>query len=362
MFGLPLITISAAGESKFSQGSLLVLPPELSARSKIDWEVSNTTIGWRSDEFGYCSLARLSDSGTTFIVPKIWIDESKPRKTFIGYDQQFSRTQIERYLDELIIREIGYREHAENDFNLLVHDLRRLSTAIYHQATEAKDLIASRRNRQGKINSRVVSEIKDKLTGIIASQTMLKIRTDVLDFEGDPDAAIDSEEVPIYRRVDKVLQCFRPLATSHGIVIEKSGSSYGTSRGPNVFEVIPYVLIDNAIKYAPSGTAVQVRFKEDGDQIVIGFESIGPSISEEEREKIFERGYRGVSAREVTKSGSGIGLYLAKKLISHFHGNISVASIEMSDGRCTNCFDVVLPMTGRVRRVRSHPKRQQRLF
>ena len=54
----------------------------------------------------------------------------------------------------------------------------------------------------------------------------------------------------------------------------------------------------------------------------------GEGISKEEQGKIFNRFYRVDKARTREKGGNGLGLSIAQKLVTSYHGNISVDSVE----------------------------------
>jgi two-component system OmpR family sensor kinase len=83
-------------------------------------------------------------------------------------------------------------------------------------------------------------------------------------------------------------------------------------------------LIDNAIKYTPSGGTVDVSVRQDGTGIVLAVEDSGPGISPEERERVFSRFYRVPGS---TATGSGLGLAIIKA-IAERHG--AVLSLDAS--------------------------------
>src|SRR3546814_7002009 len=85
----------------------------------------------------------------------------------------------------------------------------------------------------------------------------------------------------------------------------------------------------NALKYAPTGSEVLVKFEEKTDEILIRFDSLGPVIGDKEKNRIFERSYRGEAVRGSSLPGSGIGLFAAKTIVeTHFGGKIFVNQIE----------------------------------
>jgi len=355
MHALPLITLDDESAPKFSHGALLTLPPELSDKRYIDQLMRGLQTGWNSDNWGYNTYAQRAINGKLYVVPAIVIKGEKIKKRFVGYDQKFTKEQVELYLDQLIRRDNDYKEHAESDLSLLIHDLRQLSTAIYHQAEEARHLIPSKgKNGFTQLSNDERKQLNAKIHNIIASQTMLKIRTDVLDLEGDPSNAPISKTVPIYKRLYKVRRCFDPISRSKKVVIDMSGSSYGTSVGPRAFEIVPYVLLDNAVKYSRPGDNININAADREDKIVFSVESLGPIIRDDEFDRIFQKGFRGQFARQSSTPGSGIGLYLARQIVDAYSGSITVESVKRS-GRALNIFTVSVPLTGMDR-----PNRKQR--
>lgn len=96
-------------------------------------------------------------------------------------------------------------------------------------------------------------------------------------------------------------------------------------------------LIDNAIKYTPVGGKVSLRaFNEDG-HIHIEISDTGPGIDPTEKERIFDRFYRGEKSR--SSSGNGLGLCLARTLI-HAHGGTITVQSEPKKG---STFIVIFP-------------------
>ena len=85
-------------------------------------------------------------------------------------------------------------------------------------------------------------------------------------------------------------------------------------------------LIDNGIKYTPSGGHVSVAV-ENGDQVaLIRVKDSGLGFSREEAEKVFERFHRTSQARQQNSRGSGLGLSIARSIALAHHGNIVVES------------------------------------
>ena len=83
-------------------------------------------------------------------------------------------------------------------------------------------------------------------------------------------------------------------------------------------------LIDNAVKYSPRESAITVSLEEKNNNIILEVRDEGKGIATDEKEKIFNKFYRtGNSATKAAK-GTGLGLYLTKKIVAQHNGNISM--------------------------------------
>lgn len=83
-------------------------------------------------------------------------------------------------------------------------------------------------------------------------------------------------------------------------------------------------ILDNAVKYSPVGSCILIRVQPLFSFVRIEFEDEGIGISPEERNHIFQRFYRG-SKEEVRKTeGTGVGLYLTRKILEDQGGTVTV--------------------------------------
>jgi two-component system, OmpR family, sensor histidine kinase CiaH len=83
-------------------------------------------------------------------------------------------------------------------------------------------------------------------------------------------------------------------------------------------------LIDNALKYSPKEGPVYVDLMEDEDLVQIKVSDEGPGVPDEEKKKIFEKFYRSGNENTRKAKGTGLGLYLTKKIIEQHNGDIFV--------------------------------------
>ncbi|WP_294277349.1 GAF domain-containing sensor histidine kinase [uncultured Chryseobacterium sp.] len=94
----------------------------------------------------------------------------------------------------------------------------------------------------------------------------------------------------------------------------------------NKIQLVITNLIENAIKYAPSGTPIQVRISSDHNEVKFEIIDQGPGIAEQDALKIFDRFYRVQNTDTKQIAGFGIGLYVCKEIIELHQGNIGVES------------------------------------
>ncbi|HUB60728.1 MAG TPA: HAMP domain-containing sensor histidine kinase [Puia sp.] len=84
-------------------------------------------------------------------------------------------------------------------------------------------------------------------------------------------------------------------------------------------------LLDNALKYSPKEGAVTLTLTKEGAHTLLAIKDNGPGIPDEEKKKIFRKFYR--TGRETTRQtkGTGLGLYLCRKIAADHKASIKVA-------------------------------------
>jgi two-component system phosphate regulon sensor histidine kinase PhoR len=85
-------------------------------------------------------------------------------------------------------------------------------------------------------------------------------------------------------------------------------------------------LLDNAIKYSPSGEAVDLEARQDGTDVLIRVRDRGCGIAAEHLPRIFERFYCADKARSRNLGGTGLGLSIVKHIVQAHGGSVSVES------------------------------------
>ncbi|RKX98350.1 MAG: two-component sensor histidine kinase, partial [Spirochaetes bacterium] len=96
-------------------------------------------------------------------------------------------------------------------------------------------------------------------------------------------------------------------------------------------------LVDNALKYSPEGSCIDIRCGFSDETSWAEIIDDGPGVPEEETERVFERLYRGDRSRG--SRGLGLGLSMVKALVEAHSGSVEISKVE---GRGAS-FKVVFP-------------------
>jgi two-component system phosphate regulon sensor histidine kinase PhoR len=122
-------------------------------------------------------------------------------------------------------------------------------------------------------------------------------------------------------------QTLRDIARSRGIevrVVESVGERVQADR--DAIHQVFVNLVDNAIKYAPNGTEVQLGARMKENQVEFFVRDFGTGIPSEHLPRLFERFYRVDKARSRESGGTGLGLAIVKHIIKKHGGTVSAQS------------------------------------
>ncbi|MHB8295414.1 MAG: sensor histidine kinase [Acidimicrobiales bacterium] len=101
-------------------------------------------------------------------------------------------------------------------------------------------------------------------------------------------------------------------------------------------------LVDNATKYSPPGSPVEVTVRHRGTHAELAVADHGPGIAVEDRERVFERFYRGDPARARATGGAGLGLAIVAGIAADHRGTAEAGGTPGGGARLV----VTLPLLG----------------
>ena len=88
------------------------------------------------------------------------------------------------------------------------------------------------------------------------------------------------------------------------------------------------ILLDNAARYTPPGGSVGATLEVRDGRAIVRVEDTGIGLDQTDRDRLFERLYRGARAREMRPSGTGLGLAIAHWIVDSHGGTIELADRE----------------------------------
>ena len=224
-------------------------------------------------------------------------------------------TTFNRMLDRIQTLLTEIKEMSEN----IAHDLKSPITRI----RGITEVTLTNGTSMGEYESMAASTIEecDRLLDMI--NTMLMI--------SKTESGVDKllrEEVDLAGLVREACELFEPIAEDKRVTLSYDVPNKSHLVGDNrMIQRMLSNLLDNAIKYTPSGGTVSVSLSENEERdVIITVKDTGIGISQGDLPRIFERFYRCDQSR--SKPGIGLGLSLARAIARAHGGDITVTSIQ----------------------------------
>ena len=138
-----------------------------------------------------------------------------------------------------------------------------------------------------------------------------------------------AERVVLNGLAEQALTRMTPIAAARNVRLEiESSGQVCVNVAPGSVSLVFDNLLDNAIKFSPAGACVTVKLSVEGADAVLRVIDRGQGIRREELERVFERFYRGPSARVGSTPGMGLGLALSQAIIHAQGGSIEASNAE----------------------------------
>jgi GAF domain-containing protein len=118
-------------------------------------------------------------------------------------------------------------------------------------------------------------------------------------------------------------------SNGHRLVVDLPEEPLAATADPDKLRQVFAILLDNALRYSPGGGIVKVGAERKAETVELIVEDQGVGIPLGDQEQIFRKFYRGIDAdSRVGAGGTGLGLFIARGLVSAMGGTISVSSRE----------------------------------
>nr|WP_229512609.1 response regulator [Massilia sp. AB1] len=244
-------------------------------------------------------------------------------------------------------RDAERKSHAKDEFlAMLGHELRNPLSAI----SSASALIGLP-GASGETVGRAKQIIQRQ------SQHLSRIVDDLLDLSRAMSGKILLSRQPtdLANLVASCLETFRATGRTAGYRIAVDLSPGWVDGDPTRLEQIVSNLLDNALKYTPSGGSIDIGLGREGEDVVLSVRDSGVGIPSELLPHVFDVFVQGAISIDRSQGGLGIGLSLVRRLIELHGGSVSADSSGAGNG---STFVIRLPRTEPV--LQSAPQEDAR--
>ncbi len=220
---------------------------------------------------------------------------------------------------------------------IIAHDLRSPLTAMQG--------FASMMGMVGELNERQAHFIDRILSGITQMTSLVENIQDAGRY--DPENGfyeMSRSQCDLIEMVDKIV-------SNHLVPAEKQELSISVVTGDDVpiinvdshmLERAITNLLDNAIKYTPNGSKIEVGVRRDKDKVVVSVKDSGYGISAENQKHLFQRHVRIARQEHKKIKGSGLGLFIVRSVAQRHGGD---AWVESDEGQGST-FNIGIPLRG----------------
>jgi len=233
-------------------------------------------------------------------------------------------------LKESLKKQVEYENSRKELIASISHDLRTPMTSIKGYVEGLRDGIVKDPEKVKKY----IEVIYNK------TESMNKLLDDLFEY-----SRLDLNEIKMNKEIVECRTMIEDIAENLRYDIEKEQIDFSVKINFDTFTVLADKLrieevinniVSNALKYTKNSIEISAFIKDNN--LCVGITDNGCGIREEEKDKVFERFYRGEKSRSSKSGGTGLGLAISKKIIKEHSGHIWVESIEGQG--CTFFFSI----------------------
>jgi signal transduction histidine kinase len=234
-----------------------------------------------------------------------------------------------------LVREIRRNEQHDSFINAVTHELKTpvASIRLYLQTLQSRELDEAKRREFYQI----MLADSDRLLHTI--EQVLRAGSTMSQFRRIAQAPVDLREVA-RECVDLARTRFHLPEQAISFESKTPGEAIVVGDADELKAAV-WNLVDNAVKYSPSGPKVNITLEETADhsRYALKVRDSGPGISQHELKRVFRRFYR-IQGMAVRAKGSGLGLFIVRSVAKR-HGGKAYAESEGAGRGST--FTILLP-------------------
>ena len=282
-------------------------------------------------------------------VIRLIIDDQGHRAGFEGmYEDVSDRIQLQGFLDltsDVVLedQELHQRIRENNQFFLdymtsLGHQIRTPLTTLSHNLKNLRQNIDSPEEFKQQLP---YIEGQTKVANHLAANLSFIDRI----LRGEK---FDFQPVNLARLVIEAKLDFEHLYKKRRLSIKVEAESIDkilprVQGHIDLLRQVVFNLLDNAVKYSFPNSQIQIRANLGVYQGILEFSNIGPAIASGDRERLFERQFRAPTTAALVPEGTGLGLWLVRKIVQIHDAEISCQTKRITEQKHEYFFQISFP-------------------
>ncbi|MEX2013739.1 MAG: ATP-binding protein [Parcubacteria group bacterium] len=261
---------------------------------------------------------------------------NKKLKELLKENYEVGKTLVRRDIEltEANLRLMALDESKSEFASVMAHQLRTPLTGIrwaFEELLSREEQLIREHKKTiiGGLNStkRMIELVNDFLNTARIEEGRFGLELARKPFAPILSEIINRMERPALERSVKIIRSFEDNLPELNVDEEKIGIALEN-------------VLDNAVKYTPSGGEVKVAAKVTGKNLSIEISDTGIGIPKDQMNHIFDKFFRAENAVRQETAGNGLGLYVVKNIIEGHGGTIYLSSVEGSETKVS----IILPL------------------
>lgn len=196
----------------------------------------------------------------------------------------------------------------------VTHDLQTPLTSIGALATELGADASLSSDARGDLDT--ITHQADRLRRMV-SQLLVASRLE---------AGALTPQVEVFAVPPLVERTWSALRADRPFELRVDGAPHLAVADSDRVEQVLWALLDNAVKYSPAGSPIEVRVSPGDGMLNVTVRDHGTGMDADTQQQAFEQFYRSAQARKLAPDGSGVGLYATRGLIEAMGGSVHIDS------------------------------------
>lgn len=285
--------------------------------------VENNTSCFKACPYGLVSYLLIQDENKKIIFTSLREKSRyKPKNKKFQNDFVFNLVLPEdKILQLLNSSEKDFNDRLQlmekmNTFDAMEHEVKKLNSSIKDNCDSFINLFKENKDDLYSLTEDEYKMLFKKIKTLYVTSNLINLRYSIYDYEKDPNSLISDSFYNInihgkFVKCSKILENYKE-SNAH---ISFYGETHKHMKAYPSFDLIPFLILENALKYTLDDNEINVDFEEKDNTLNVSISSISLYCSQDDIPHIFEKGYRGKNASRNKKSnGTGTGLYFTKVL------------------------------------------------